>query len=253
MTSFILLMAVMMIPQSSSASDLSNTISNVKEKKVKKKKVKKPFVWVLPKLTVSEDINNYLLTCDTLYHRINTYRDSVRYFSVRRAATGDMDDAGKPIYMHQIIDHNGAIRSSGDAFKQTLEVILTGMGLLTDGISLGTQTITATMALPDLGLAAFSYAKHVKAGPKIIGMGAQEVKLIIDKLKIQKDALKKLKESSTNTAENKNVIMLSSESPDGIDYIEVMPEEITDAVANMSDEQKEKLMSEDSDDLFEDM
>lgn len=46
----------------------------------KKKKEKKKFEWVMPeKMTGIEDFDKYLLTCDTLWNRITTYRDSIHF------------------------------------------------------------------------------------------------------------------------------------------------------------------------------
>ena len=56
------------------------------QKKEKKKKEKKEFVWELPDPSGDENIDNYLLSCDTLYNKITTYKDSLSHYKYQEAA-----------------------------------------------------------------------------------------------------------------------------------------------------------------------
>jgi hypothetical protein len=202
------------------------------KKEKKKKKEKKEYVWKLPKLTKNEDFDTYLLTCDTLNSRIQAYNDSIVYYKVVRANTGEKDDTGKPLYQYAVVDDKGNIRNTGRILLQSADLILTGTSIILDCASLSLLTASATATLPSLGLLSFSYAKYIKAGPVIVGKGAKEIKEIVASCKTQAKAINSLKKSSTNKGENQDVLMLSSEMPEGIETIDKTKEEMDELVNN---------------------
>lgn len=216
----------------------------------KKQKEKKPFVWELPKLTGNDDFDRYLLTCDTLYTRIQSYNDSITYYKVEQAPTGEVDDAGKPLYKYKVVDNAGNTYNTLKVVSQYADFILAGTNILLDCTNLTLLTATATTSLPSLGLNAFSYGKYVKSGPQIVSLGGKEVKEIISSYKSQAKAIQTLKKSSTNTGENKDVVMISSQVPDGIDIIERTSDEFdaTAAVVISDDDIKNADMN--FDDIF---
>ncbi len=201
------------------------------QKEKNKEKKTKP-IYVCPKLTSSEDFNRYLLTCDTLYTRIQSYNDSITYYKVAQADTGLKDDTGLPLYKYAIVDNQGNVRNPGRALKQYADFILTGTDIVLDCTTLTLLTVTATASLPSLGFDALSYAKYLKAGPKIVAMGGDEIKEIITSCKTQAKAIRALKKSSTNTGDNKDVVLVTSTIPNGVELIPQTSEEFDAKVSN---------------------
>lgn len=194
-------------------------------------KKEKKFEWKLPKLTENKEFDTYLLTCDTLYTRIQAYNDSIVYYKVAQTDTGEKDDAGQPLYKYAVIDDEGNARNTGRALLQYADFILTGTNIVLDCANLTLLTASATTALPSLGLNALSYGKYLKAGPKIVGMGGKEIKEIVSSCKTQAKAIRALRKSSTNTGDNKDVVMISSQVPEGVEIIQKTQEEM-DAMVN---------------------
>ncbi len=217
----------------------------------KKQKEKKPFKWELPKLTLNEDFNRYLLTCDTLYSRVQSYNDSIIYYKVEQAPTGEVDDTGKPLYKYKVVDNAGNTYNTLRALSQYADFIFAGTNILLDCANLSLMTATATIALPSLGFDAFSYGKYLKSGPQIVSLGGKEIKEIISSCKTQARAIQALKKSSTNTGDNKDVVMISSQVPDGIEIIERTNEEF-DATAAIiiSDDDIKNADANSFDDIF---
>ena len=209
------------------------------EKREKKEKKKKEYVWKLPKLTKNEDFDKYLLTCDTLNTKIQVYNDSIVYYKVVQTDTGEKDDTGKALYQYAVVDDKGNARNTGKVILQYADLILTGTNIVLDCANLSLLTVSATAALPSLGLGAFSYGKYIKAGPVIVGKGAKEIKEIIASSKTQAKAIRALKNSSSNKGENQDVVMISSEVPEGIEIIEKTKEEMDELVNNSVKEDTE--------------
>lgn len=214
------------------------------------KKEKKKFVWELPKLTENKEFDTYLLTCDTLYTRIQVYNDSIVYYKVAQTDTGEKDDAGQPLYKYAVIDDEGNARNTGRALLQYADFILTGTNIVLDCANLTLLTASATAALPSLGFNALSYGKYVKAGPKIVAMGGQEIKEIVTSCKIQAKAIRALKKSSTNTGDNKDVVMISSQVPEGVEIIQKTQEEM-DAMVNSAVKEEVGGADEIDDSIFD--
>lgn len=158
----------------------------------KEKKEKKEFEWKMPELSGNADFDKYLLTCDTLYNRINTYRDSVVFYHVVKYP--EVDALGDTIYQLKVQDQYGNYRGTGLAAMQYANLALQGTSLLADLVSITAETASATATLPSLGLKALSYGKYVKAGPKIVSMGTKEIKAIMDSVKIQRKQIRAVRQ-----------------------------------------------------------
>lgn len=217
----------------------------------KKKKEKKPFVWELPKLTGNEDFDKYLLTCDTLYTRIQHYNDSITYYKVLQAETGQVDDTGKPLYKYLIVDAEGNARTPMRALAQYADFILTGTNIILDCTNLSLLTAVATTTLPSLGFSALSHAKYLKAGPKIVGMGGKEIKEIVTSCKAQAKDIRALKKSSTNTGDNKNAVMISSEVPTEVEIIKETDANLDKVANSLPKEEVQEMDDSAIDDLIE--
>lgn len=147
------------------------------QKKEKKKKEKKEFVWELPEPSGDPTIDEYLLSCDTLYNKIKTYKDSLAHYQYKEAAftVGDKNY----LFKCMIDSVNNNFLSKGMGRWQVAQGILTGAEIILDATTLSLNTASAILSLPNLNLKAIKYFKPVKdLGPRVIGMGLKEIPAI---------------------------------------------------------------------------
>ena len=177
-----------------------------KEKKAKEPKEKKEYVWQMPaKMSGDADFDNYLRTCDTIYNRITTYRDSVTFYSVKNIQFVDKDGnpvknaAGQDSIITAVVDKDNNIRGTGEALLQYMEMTNAGLGILNDMLSITVETASATAALALNPLMALSYGKYIKAGPKILQMGGSTVKGLLKEIKTQRNAIRAYKKNYTES------------------------------------------------------
>ena len=143
--------------------------------KKKEKKEKKPFTWVLPNpLSGNADVDGYLLSCDTLWTKIQAYSESMTTYTYKEDTLRNIN--GADYLMAHMENAKGEYLTRGAVAWQLVEAVTTGFEIVLDATNIGLQTATATMALPELGLKALSFGKYLKVGPKIIGMGGKEIK-----------------------------------------------------------------------------
>lgn len=159
--------------------------------KKKAKKEKKPYVWVMPELSGNSDFDEYLLKCDTLYSKIQSYCDSIVFYEIAEITV--IDENGEKDTKYQVVDEAGTLRSSNLAFQQNLNLVMAYPGIALEMTEMAALTATATATLPSLGLKALAYGKYIKAGPKIIGLGGTEMKKIYKKARAQAKQIKALK------------------------------------------------------------
>lgn len=167
-----------------------------KKKEKKEKKPKKPFNWedVRPeKLSGNADMDKYLLSCDTLWTRIQSYRDSISFFQLDTVIAQDAE--GNKMLVVKITDEEGNPRNFSKSFAQGADLVFAGTGILLDATNIALQTTNATMALTSNPLLAFSYGKCLKAGPIITKLAYQEVKEIMDRTKAQMKVTKSMRAS----------------------------------------------------------
>ena len=217
----VLLLALTMgvvLPQQAFAQD------SKKEKKEKKKS--KPFVWEMPELTGNETFDNYLKTCDTLYHRIRSYSDSIVFYKVKKGVVTDKK-TGEQKEVMGVFDEEGNLRSSGKALLQYAELTLQGTSLLGDLAVITTSTAAASTALPSLGMKALSYGKYVKAGPKIVQMGTDEVGEIVKMTRTQAKEIRALRKGYNEEGQLKDA-SIDPSNIDGVDLTTVESVQIED-------------------------
>ncbi len=177
------------------------------DKKEKKKKEKKPYEWVMPELTGNESFDKYLLTCDTMFSRVKSYKEGITFYEVKKIQIMDAngavmtDENGNPKEVYAVVDENNTIRGAGQALAQYLQMTLAGTNLVLDMANVTLLTATATTALPSLGLGAISYGKYVKAGPKLITMASSEIKGIVKDCRAQARSIKAYKKNFSEKGE----------------------------------------------------
>ena len=141
----------------------------------KKKKEKKAYQWEMPaELSGDQTVDTYLLSCDTLWNKVQLYTENMTTYIYKVDTLWNVNGA------HYIMAHmetaDGQYLTRSAANWQLVEAITTGADIVLDATNIGLQTANATMALPNLGLKAISYAKYVKAGPNIIAKAGKEIK-----------------------------------------------------------------------------
>lgn len=177
------------------------------DKKEKKKKEKKPYEWVMPELSGNENIDKYLLACDTMFNEVKSYKESITFYEVKKIQITDAngtvvtDENGNPKEVYAVVDENNTIRGAGQALAQYVQMTLAGTNLILSMANIGLLTTSATMSLPSLGLGALSYGKYIKAGPKLIGMASSEIKGIVKDCRAQARNIKAYKKNFSEKGE----------------------------------------------------
>ncbi|MBQ2674320.1 MAG: hypothetical protein IJG07_06540 [Prevotella sp.] len=213
-----------------------------KEKKEKKKKEKKPFVWEMPKLTGDKTFDDYLKTCDTLYNRIRNYSDGIVFYQVKKGLVTDKK-TGEQKEVMGVFDEQGNYRSSGKALAQYAQLALQGTGIIADLALITTSTAAATTALPGLGMKAFSYGKYLKAGPKIVQMGTDEIGEIVKMTKTQAKEIRALRKGYNEEGQLKDP-SINPADIDGVDLTKAEtiqiedPDKLAEQMAQAKEEDK---------------
>lgn len=130
----------------------------------------------------NETVDEYLLACDTLWNEIQSYQNDINLFEFKEQI---VEINGKTYQVVHLEDNQGNIFTKATANWQLFQSIMSGASIVLSSVQIGLQTASATLALPQLGLKAFSFGKYVKAGPKIISLGAKEIKGIVQQRKYQ--------------------------------------------------------------------
>ncbi|MBP3518813.1 MAG: hypothetical protein J6K31_10545 [Parabacteroides sp.] len=143
------------------------------QKKGKEKKPKKEFVWDWDgKKTGVQEVDDYLLGCDSLWTGIENFRKDVDSYEYYDHTFSVNDKKYTTVFMIDTINKN--FLSPGLVNWQFTQSTGAVTLLALTATNLALQTTNATMALPKLGLNAFSYGKYIKAGPIIIGKAKKE-------------------------------------------------------------------------------
>jgi len=196
------------------------------QKEKKEKKEKPPYNWLNDrpdKLSGMKNLDDYILYCDTVFNRIQTYRDSIHFY---RDTAFIVIFKGDTCLKHQILDEEGNPKSFSGSFKQSSEFIVTGMNILGDVALITGKDADAALDLTSNPLASLTYGKCLKAGPKIMELAYKEVKEIVNAKKAQNADIKKwkgsCKEGSTDTA--MYVKVDEKDMPENIESIPVEPD-----------------------------
>ena len=167
----------------------ANTLDKKKDKK------KKPFKWELPAtLSGNKDVDEYLLSCDTLWTRIQSYTENMTTYEYKEDTLWNIN--GSNYVVAHMENDKGEYLTRGAVNWQLVEAVTTGVNIVLDATNLGLQTALATASLPSLGLKAISFAKYIKAGPVIIGKGGKEIKELATLRRSQYQSWKALKKGA---------------------------------------------------------
>lgn len=154
----------------------SNVTVEAQKKEKKAKKEKKELKWEWDgKLSSDKDINEYLRSIDTLYHRVQAYKEDFGSFT--------LDESffffdNKLYSISCMVDDKGRVASRARVNWQFAQAYLEGSMIVLDMANAGLSSANAALKLPKLGLEAFSFAKYVKGGPAVIAKGTSAIKEI---------------------------------------------------------------------------
>lgn len=178
----------------------------------KKGKEKEAFDWekVRPKkLSGDKDMDLYILTCDTMWNRIQTYRDSISFFRLDTIWATDKD--GVLCKVVKIQDQNGNPRNFSESLKQGMDITFTGTNILLDVARITLLNTTATLSLAGNPLLAFGYTKCLKGGLNINKLAYKEVKHIVNATKKQIAQTKSMRKSQMEGSTDQAIILPKEE------------------------------------------
>lgn len=191
------------------STDALSAVNSVPQKAKKPKKPAPTWTELRPeKLSNVEEIDDYILYCDTIWDRIQTYKEEITFFKLDTVWALDGNDTVKVI---KITDEAGVPRNFSHTLKQTLETTLTGTNLLLDVTLVSLKTTNAGLALASNPLLVFGYTKCLKGGPQIVKLGYAEVKEIIGGFQAQSADIKKIKASQLEGSTDQAVILAREE------------------------------------------
>ena len=177
------------------------------------KKVKTAFDWETlrpKKLSGNESMDTYILSCDTLWRRIQSYKESVTFFKVDTTWARDKG-SGQLIKVVRITDEKGNPRNFSRSIQQGLEWILNGTGIVMDAASISLQTTSASLSLAENPLLAFSYAKCLKGGPAIVKLAYGEIRDIVNATKKQVNATRSMRKSQLEGSTDQAILLPQEE------------------------------------------
>ena len=152
------------------------------QKKEKAKKEKKELKWEWDGKTLSgnKEIDNYIKTIDTLYTRVQTYKDSLDSYTLESKA---FELNGKKYELAYMLNSEGQLVTRGQVNWQCVQAVLQGTNIVLDMTNAGLMSANAALTLPQLGLKALSFGKYVKGGPAVISQGTKAIKAVRKKWK----------------------------------------------------------------------
>lgn len=241
---------------------LPDTALGLNQKKKKEKKPKKEFVWDWDgKKTGVQEVDDYLLGCDSLWTGIENFRKDIDSYEYHDSTFSVNDKKYTAVFMIDTINKN--FLSPGLVNWQFAQSTGAVTLLALTATNLALQTTNATMALPKLGLNAFSYGKYIKAGPIIIGKAKKEFDTIRSNytltrrrfLTARKESIP-MEEYSTELKEKlKELFVIQDDKTFEkyfkkhilvIEYVEKAEQEVVDEVVKVEKTEEEKDQSADN-------
>ncbi|MDR3268182.1 MAG: hypothetical protein LBT83_03850 [Tannerella sp.] len=180
----------------------------------KEQKPKKVFNWLdmrPKKLSGNVDMDAYILYCDTIWDRIQNYKESIAFFK--------LDTIWSPTEkckVVKIVDEEGNPKNFSASFQQGVMITLTGTNIILDAANITLLTASAGTAIVGNPLLAISYSKCLAGGPIIVKLAYNEVKEIVDATKVQMTDIKQMKKSQLEGSTDQAIIlpMEEGEIPD---------------------------------------
>lgn len=181
----------------------------------------------MPELTKVKEINDYLLTCDTIINNLMVVEEGLTWYKVVPVEVKNEEDGSVSMTYH-IKDENGNFRGKNEALKQTLDVIAVCVLLPLRAANIGLQTPLYTTSLPQLGLSAIKYAKYSKLGPQLAARCTGDVVETLKKLRKQGKAIRALKKMTNESGELTDPNININEVEGLGEFVESEPIQVTD-------------------------
>lgn len=166
------------------------------EKKTKKERNELKWEWD-GKLSKNEDINKYLLTIDTLYNKVQAYKDNFGAFEI---VQDTFTYNNKYYIVSCMADENNNIISRARVNWQFAQAYGDAALIILDMTNAGLMSASAALTLPSLGLDALKFGKHVKGGPAVISKGTETIKEIRGRCLMNSRRWKEMKDGALEDA-----------------------------------------------------
>ncbi len=208
-----------------------------KAEKARKKAEKEPYNWEKerPKLSGAVSMDAYILYCDTMWNRIQDYRESMTFFRLDTVPARTETD--EIIYVVKILDEDGNQKNFGRSLLQGMEMALTGTNIILDVAVISLMTTNASLDLAANPLLVFSHTKCLKGGPQIISLAYNEVKEIVNATKSQMADIKSMKSSCLEGSTDMAYLipMDDKELPDDIEILDLVDIDLGDVGLDETD------------------
>lgn len=156
---------------------LGSQIKMAAEKKEKKAKKELKWDWD-GTLSKNAEIDKYLLTIDTLYNKVQAYKNDFGTFNLNDTTTLYDEGTGKLYKLAYMTNGTGQMVTRARVNWQFAQAYAEGALIVLDMTNAGLMSASAALTLPELGLNALKFAKYVKGGPAVISEGTKTIKAI---------------------------------------------------------------------------
>lgn len=219
----------------------------------KDNKEKKPFQWTWDKkLSGEKNVDEYLLSVDSIWDKMQNLAGMLETYTYKEDT---ISINGKYYLAAHMEDSKGNYVTRATVNWQFVESITLSFDIVTRATIVGLQTATATMSLPSLGMKALSYAKYVKAGPKILGLAGTGIKDIWTKRKQQASRWSGMKKSAVDMStlgitltdkqkETYNKSMYLIEINDASEDYTVVKEKLTNKSQEQLDKERDAFLAQ---------
>lgn len=172
-----------------------------KEEEKKKNEGKPKWSGVPEEMSGIPEVDDYILKVDSIYTFVNAYVDSINSYQRVVVPLTDPDGQivkasdGTPYLKTTIVDRNGDGVSITQSILMLPEMSTALMGLSVEALDIVAKGLSATTAFISNPMAAFTYGKYLKEGPKVLKYLGEESARLGRLAKSQYDILLVLRKS----------------------------------------------------------
>lgn len=148
-----------------------------KEKKEKKPKTEKTYEWKWDGTkSGNQQVDDYLVTIDTLWNKIQSYHEEMDTYKFHQDT---LEINGRYYIQAYMTTSDGSLVTRATCNWQLVNSIANGISIGSEAATAAAMGVSATAALPSLGLKALTYGKYLKGAPNIISMATKEIKTVV--------------------------------------------------------------------------
>ena len=226
--------------------------SQLQVQAAKDKKQKKELKWDWDGKTLSgnAEIDTYLKKIDTLYNKVNTYKDGIESYTMAPPTQFTLED-GNTYEICYMTNKEGQLVTRGTVNWQCVQAIMQGTNIVLDMTNAGLLSAGAALALPNLGLKALSFSKYVKGGPAVISAGTKAIKDVRKKWIKNSQRWKEVKQDAVPNAKSLKIPGMTDALAEKLDKC-VYIKKVTVTAETKEEAKDENLVVADAKTLFED-